>query len=189
MTTPSNNNKNKNNNKNTNNNNNSDMRFGKFLIPSNHIFHRSPKSAAFVNLRPIVPGHVLVMPERMVTTMEELSEEEYTDMWTCVRTVQGILKQHYQATAFNVAVQDGQAAGQSVPHVHVHILPRLMLQGDFSERNDDIYEELDAWVPQPDMAKPKTNIDVPEDEDREDRTTETMAEEAASYKQILMESF
>jgi diadenosine tetraphosphate (Ap4A) HIT family hydrolase len=184
MTTPSNNN-------NNNNTNNSDMRFGKFLIPSNHIFHRSPMSAAFVNLRPIVPGHVLVMPERIVATMEELSSEEYVDMWTCVRTVQGILKQHYQATAFNVAVQDGQAAGQSVPHVHVHILPRLpLLQGDdFFERNDDIYEELDAWAPRPDMAKPTTSIDVPEDEDREDRTTETMAEEAASYKRILMESF
>eukprot|EP00980_Cylindrotheca_fusiformis_P012277 scaffold3001_cov122-Cylindrotheca_fusiformis.AAC.2 len=160
-----------------------DMRFGKFKIPSNHIFHRTAKSAAFVNLRPIVPGHVLVMPERIVARMEELSQEEYVDMWTTVRTVQKVLKQHYAGTtAFNVAVQDGPAAGQSVPHVHVHILPR---QGGDLERNDDIYEELEAWAPREDMIKPKTSMDVPDDEDRVDRTSETMAEEAALYKEVF----
>ena len=101
-----------------------DMRFGKFLIPTNSIFFRGKKSAAFVNLRPIVPGHVLVMPERIVPTMDELTEEEYVDMWKSVRIVQSALRHKYDATAFNVAVQDGRAAGQSVPHVHVHILPR-----------------------------------------------------------------
>ena len=101
-----------------------DMKFGRFLIPKNSIFFRSSKSAAFVNLRPIVPGHVLVMPERIVPTMDELTEEEYVDMWKSVRIVQAALRKQYDATAFNVAVQDGRAAGQSVPHVHVHILPR-----------------------------------------------------------------
>ena len=101
-----------------------DMKFGRFLIPNNSIFFRSSKSAAFVNLRPIVPGHVLVMPERIVPTMDELTEEEYVDMWKSVRIVQAALRKQYDATAFNVAVQDGRAAGQSVPHVHVHILPR-----------------------------------------------------------------
>jgi bis(5'-adenosyl)-triphosphatase len=162
-----------------------DMRFGKFVIPSSHIFHRTKWSAAFVNLRPIVPGHVLVMPERIVTTMEGLTDDEYLDLWTSVRSVQRALKAHYQATAFNVAVQDGRAAGQSVPHVHVHILPRTA--GDF-ERNDDVYEELEAWAPRADMPKPKTNIDVPEDDDRVDRTPERMADEAATYRRLLESS-
>ena len=69
------------------------MKFGKFLIPKNSIFFRSKKSAAFVNLRPIVPGHVLVMPERIVATMDGLTEEEYVDMWKSVRIVQTALRQ------------------------------------------------------------------------------------------------
>ncbi|CAJ1944218.1 unnamed protein product [Cylindrotheca closterium] len=158
------------------------MRFGRFHIPANHIFLRTAKSAAFVNLRPIVPGHVLVMPETIVPTMAELSTEEYTDLWLAVRQVQAALATEFQVDAFNVAVQDGRAAGQSVPHVHVHILPRK--SGDF-ERNDDVYEELDAWVPKEGILKEKGTIDVPDDEDREDRTLETMAAEAAIYKRIL----
>jgi bis(5'-adenosyl)-triphosphatase len=181
---------------------NGDMRFGKFLIPSRHIFYRTPLSAAFVNLRPIVPGHVLVMPKRIVTTMEELSEDEYIDMWKSVRQVQTALRQHYTTDrnttdkdtgttttmAFNVAVQDGRAAGQSVPHVHVHILPRT--SGDF-ERNDDVYDALELWAPREQDVLPEqrtNNIQVPEDVDRVDRTNELMAEEAALYRTILSES-
>lgn len=159
-----------------------DMQFGKFRIPANHIFLRTDHSGAFVNLRPIVPGHVLVMPQVIVPTMEELSQEQYTDLWLTVRQVQTALKKHYQAQAFNVAVQDGREAGQSVPHVHVHILPRK--SGDF-ERNDDVYDELEAWVPKEGMTKLKTNIEVPDDEDRQDRTVETMAAEAAIYRDII----
>ncbi|KAL3932855.1 MAG: hypothetical protein SGBAC_010655 [Bacillariaceae sp.] len=158
------------------------MRFGKFLIPADHIFLRTTKSAAFVNLRPIVPGHVLVMPETIVPNMEQLSTEEYTDLWLTVRQVQSALAKHFKVDAFNVAVQDGRAAGQSVPHVHVHILPRK--SGDF-ERNDDVYDALEAWTPKEGMLKEKAKIDVPDDEDREDRTDQTMAAEAATYKQII----
>lgn len=161
----------------------SDMQFAKFRIPASHIFYRTSLSAAFVNLRPIVPGHVLIMPERIVPTMEELTEEEYVDLWKSVRIVQGVLKEHYQGTsAFNVAVQDGRAAGQSVPHVHVHILPRK--GGDF-ERNDDVYDALEAWAPRSDMPKEKSTIEVPDDADRVDRTPEMMADEATSYRSLL----
>ncbi|KAL3898263.1 MAG: hypothetical protein SGARI_006721 [Bacillariaceae sp.] len=160
------------------------MRFGKFVIPQASIFARTPLSAAFVNLRPIVPGHVLVMPQRVTPLMEDLSTQEYTDLWLLVRSVQGMLKDHYEATAFNVAVQDGRAAGQSVPHVHVHILPRK--GGDFA-RNDDIYEALEEWAPRSDMAKERTDMDVPDDEDRVDRTPQMMADEAATYRRLLEE--
>lgn len=160
-----------------------DMKFGRFSIPDQSIFYRSALgSAAFVNLRPIVPGHVLVMPERIVPTMDMLSEAEYLDLWSSVRVVQGVIGKKYDATAFNVAVQDGRAAGQSVPHVHVHILPRK--EGDF-ERNDDIYDALEAWAPREDMKQAPAKLDVPDDADRVDRTPQAMAEEAAMYREIL----
>jgi bis(5'-adenosyl)-triphosphatase len=159
-----------------------DMRFGKFLIPKASIFAHTTLSAAFVNLRPIVPGHVLIMSQRIVPHLADLTQEEYADLWVLVRTVQAMLQKQYNATAFNVAVQDGKAAGQSVPHVHVHILPRQ--DGDFT-RNDDVYEALEEWTPRTDTVKERTDINVPDDEDRIDRTPQMMADEAATYRRLL----
>jgi len=115
-----------------------------------------------------------------------LDEEEYYDLWKTVRIVQQILKQQYNCNAFNVAVQDGVGAGQSVPHVHVHILPRYI--GDI-ERNDDIYDQLEAWAPRDDDSNlgRKTKLDVPEDSERRDRSVEEMAEEASVYRRIADE--
>lgn len=153
-----------------------------------------------MNLRPIVPGHVLVIPEERVATMAELSMEAYIDMWTTVRAVQDVLRRHYaDATAFNVAVQDGRAAGQSVPHVHVHILPRT--GGDY-QRNDDVYTDLETWAPRPAAQianginenlvddgsnNKKGTLHVPADKERRDRTIQEMTEEATLYRKILEE--
>ena len=89
--------------------------------------------------------------------------------------------------AFNVAVQDGPRAGQSVPHVHVHILPRTA--GDFA-RNDDVYDELEAWAPRSEEGaarKKQTGkrLEVLDDEDRRDRTMEEMADEADEYRALM----
>jgi bis(5'-adenosyl)-triphosphatase len=96
--------------------------------------------------------------------------------------VQGALTKQYNATAFNVAIQDGRLAGQSVPHVHVHILPRT--EGDFA-RNDDVYDELQEWAPRREMSEHKPKLEVPDDEERKDRTPEQMADEAAIYRSLL----
>jgi bis(5'-adenosyl)-triphosphatase len=115
-----------------------------------------------------------------------LRDDEYTDLWATVRVVQEALQRYYtQCEAFNVAVQDGLAAGQSVPHVHVHILPRV--PGDY-ERNDDIYNDIEHWAPRDDFelkTADAKSLDVPDDADRKDRTPEDMAEEAALYRDIL----
>lgn len=160
------------------------LKFGPFLISSDHVFFQSSLSAAFVNLRPIVPGHVLVMSLRVCPLLSDLSTEEYLDLWKSVRIVQNILKKHSTSCeAFNIAVQDGKAAGQSVEHVHVHILPRK--PGDY-ERNDDVYSDIENWAPRDEMrAKQVQNLDVPDDEARKDRTPEKMAEEAEIYRNLI----
>lgn len=157
-----------------------DRRFASFSIPAASIFYATQSSFSFVNLRPIVPGHVLVCPNRIVPLLSDLKDEEYDDLWKTVRATQAILKRHYDCDAFNVAVQDGRSAGQSVPHVHVHILPRT--SGDL-ERNDDIYDALQEWAPRDELRVPQS-LEVPDDDQRRDRTRQEMAEEAASYREI-----
>jgi len=157
--------------------NDTDATFGKFKIDAKNIFYRSEHSLAFVNLRPIVPGHVLVIPKEPNALLSDIPEDAYDDLWRTVRKVQSALKDHYDATAFNVAVQDGRAAGQSVPHAHVHILPRTST--DAYAGDDAIYEELEQWAPREDEKKPK-GMEIPAS--RQDRTADDMAAEAASYR-------
>eukprot|EP00618_Florenciella_parvula_P028292 CAMPEP_0119487352 /NCGR_PEP_ID=MMETSP1344-20130328/13465_1 /TAXON_ID=236787 /ORGANISM="Florenciella parvula, Strain CCMP2471" /LENGTH=56 /DNA_ID=CAMNT_0007522203 /DNA_START=125 /DNA_END=295 /DNA_ORIENTATION=+ len=56
--------------------------------------------------------------------MAELTVEEVADLWSSVREVQKIVEGYHGAVGANLGVQDGRDAGQSVPHVHVHVLPR-----------------------------------------------------------------
>lgn len=89
---------------------------------------------------PVPPGHVLVSPIRVVHRFADLNPAEVSDLWGLAQLVGKTLEPHYSAQSLTLAIQDGPAAGQTVPHVHVHVLPRR--PGDF-EKNDEVYDELD----------------------------------------------
>lgn len=127
---------------------------------------------------------MLICSTRVIPQLlSELDDDEYDDLWKTVRVVQRALKVKYNCDAFNVAVQDGAHAGQSVPHVHIHVLPRF--PSDF-ERNDDIYHELEAWAPRDEKKlMGMSKFDVPEDSERRDRTIQEMAAESAMYKTLI----
>ena len=62
----------------------------KINIPPSHVFYETPLSFAFVNIKPVVPGHVLVVPKRIVEKFEEMTTEEITDvMCTSQRVSKG----------------------------------------------------------------------------------------------------
>ena len=73
----------------------------------------------------------------------DLTDEEHADLWATTRKVSAALQRRGSGfDGFNVAVQDGACAGQSVPHVHVHILPRS--NSDF-EDPDAVHKMIEAW--------------------------------------------
>ncbi|XP_042195441.1 bis(5'-adenosyl)-triphosphatase isoform X2 [Callorhinchus milii] len=116
----------------------STFRFGQHIIKSSVVFLQSDLSFALVNRKPVVRGHVLVCPKRGVERFQDLRPEEVADLFLASQKVAKIVEEHFQATSLTIAIQDGPEAGQTVKHVHVHILPRRT--GDF-ERNDNIYTE------------------------------------------------
>jgi len=123
---------------------------------SRQAFHRTALAAAIVNLKPIVPGHVLVIPSRVVPRLSDLSPHEISALFHSVQLVGRAIERAYGADGLTIACQDGKAAGQSVSHVHVHILPRRF-KGDRFANNDDIYPTLEAHGKQ--LASHVTHIE------------------------------
>jgi bis(5'-adenosyl)-triphosphatase len=108
---------------------------------TSQVFHTTPLSFAFVNYKPLVPGHVLVSPRRVSMQLSDLTPAELTDLFSTVTRVQTTLRRVYGVKSFNVAVQDGPEAGQTVPHVHAHVLPR---KGMAEDGGDRIYQQLEG---------------------------------------------
>jgi len=84
----------------------------------------TPLSFAFLGKMPILPGHMLVCPRRIVGTMAELTNDELLDLLALIALMKTALSKEFGATGFNTAWNEGGVAGQTVPHLHVHIVPR-----------------------------------------------------------------
>ena len=65
-----------------------------------------------------------MVPKRHVTTIWEATEEEHADAFLLVRRVRDLLQERFNPDGFNIGVNSGVAAGQSVWHAHIHLIPR-----------------------------------------------------------------
>ncbi|XP_031405617.1 bifunctional bis(5'-adenosyl)-triphosphatase/adenylylsulfatase FHIT isoform X1 [Punica granatum] len=149
--------------------------FGPYKISSKEVFYTTPLSFAFVNLRPVLPGHVLVCPRREVKRFVDLTAEETNDLWLAAKKIGGQLEIFHKASSLTFTIQDGPDAGQTVPHVHVHILPRKAK--DF-KNNDEIYDAIDEKGKE---LKQKLNLD----QERKDRSLDEMTQEADDYRKLF----
>jgi diadenosine tetraphosphate (Ap4A) HIT family hydrolase len=84
----------------------------------------SKLALAFLDGFPVSNGHTLVIPKRHVTSIWEMTAEEYENAFNLVRQVKDLLQQKFEPQGFNVGVNCGEAAGQTVFHAHIHIIPR-----------------------------------------------------------------
>eukprot|EP00873_Tetraselmis_striata_P034961 jgi/Tetstr1/455225/TSEL_042073.t2 len=162
----------------------SELSFGPWKIARTEVFKSTELSFAFVNIRPLVPGHVLVSPMRIVARFSELRPEEVADLWTTAHEIGKKIEPHFGATSMTYAIQDGPAAGQTVPHVHIHILPR---KAEDFPNNDDVYGAIEANEGEVDAALraaqsgQKLDLDV----QRTNRSPEEMAAEAAELAALF----
>jgi bis(5'-adenosyl)-triphosphatase len=88
------------------------LTFSTFPI-TNQVFYRTALSFAIVNLKPLLPGHVLVCPQRVVPRIRDLRPDEISDLFLAVQRVSRVLEKVYSADGLNIAIQDGAVAGQS----------------------------------------------------------------------------
>lgn len=79
---------------------------------------------AFLDLHPVRPGHTLVVPKNQCATLAELPFTDATHVWSIVRKLTLALREGLGCHAVTVLLRDGEAAGQEVAHLHVHLIPR-----------------------------------------------------------------
>jgi diadenosine tetraphosphate (Ap4A) HIT family hydrolase len=102
---------------------------------------------AFADAYPVAEGHTLVIPRQHVASIYELSADQQSAVWDLVAQVRDLLLRELKPDGFNIGVNDGLAAGQTVDHAHVHIIPRR--KGDVPDPRGGIRwvidEKADYW--------------------------------------------
>ena len=96
----------------------------------------SEMSFAIYDGFPVNNGHALIIPKRHTANYFDLSLEEQKDCIELLNLVKAIVQEKYNPTGFNVGININEAAGQTVPHVHIHLIPRY--DGDVEEPNGGV---------------------------------------------------
>jgi diadenosine tetraphosphate (Ap4A) HIT family hydrolase len=109
----------------------------------------SGRALAFLDLRPVTPGHVLVVPRAHAAHLAEVDDDDGAAVWALARRVAAGLRAAGFAEGVNLLLADGAVAWQSVWHVHLHVIPR---------RRGDGLRLLAAWT-RPGRARLDTTAD------------------------------
>lgn len=105
-----------------------------------HKIYEDDKVIAFLDIHPINPGHVLVVPKKQIDHLWDLSEEDYLHLWSVVRKVSAKVRETINPPRVGVLVE-----GFAIPHCHIHVIP--FYQGDDVKKHQDLntqpnHEEL-----------------------------------------------
>lgn len=95
---------------------------------SRKVLTESADAYAISDGYPVSPGHALVIPKRHVVDYFDLTPDEQAACWAVANRAQAILADRHSPDGFNVGINSGRAAGQSVMHAHIHLIPRY--EGD-----------------------------------------------------------
>ena len=79
---------------------------------------------AFLDGFPVTPGHSLIVPRRHISSFFEATEEERAALFDLVAQMRELLLAERKPEGFNIGINDGAAAGQTVMHLHIHLIPR-----------------------------------------------------------------
>jgi histidine triad (HIT) family protein len=80
---------------------------------------------AFLDSNPLAPGHTLVIPKTGYRRVGEMPDDVASQVWSAVQELTPKVEDAVDADGVTIGVNDGEAAGQEVPHVHVHLVPRF----------------------------------------------------------------
>jgi len=92
-------------------------------IPSYKVYE-DDDTLAFLDIAPVNPGHTLVIPKKHYANLEEIPEDELCYLIKIAKKVGKAIKEGLGVKGYNLTMNNDPVAGQIVPHIHLHIMPR-----------------------------------------------------------------
>ncbi len=83
-------------------------------------------SIALWDANPVSKGHVLIIPKRHIESFFELEDKELLSMFSLVKLAKRIISEEHHPDGFNIGINDGTAAGRTIHHLHIHLIPRYI---------------------------------------------------------------
>ncbi|KAF7692154.1 Bis(5'-adenosyl)-triphosphatase [Cucumispora dikerogammari] len=114
--------------------------FADITILDKHVVYESEKTFVFLSHKPFLQYHLLISPKRVVKLFQDMTKAEYADFYEVVMKTSIALGKI--SNSQTLTIQNGEDAGQTVKHVHMHMIPRR--KRDLRE-NNDIYRKLDDY--------------------------------------------
>lgn len=108
--------------------------------------YQTKLSRVLLDHKPIVPGHCLIIPKRHVPSYSFLNPDESEEVSYLIKKVALALVRAYQGQGYNVLFNEGKVAGQTVPHFHIHIIPRQKSKHDLDPKEFLAYAETKRKV-------------------------------------------
>ena len=93
--------------------------------------HENEFAFAIYDGFPVSKGHSLVIPKRIVSSIFDLDDNEYNHIFLLLRDIKKILLEKFKPNGFNIGINNGTDAGQTIDHAHIHIIPRY--KGDLKD--------------------------------------------------------
>ena len=117
-------------------------------LPSYKVYE-DEHALAFLDINPVSDGHVLLVPKYHEQFAENLPDEHYEKLFLVLKNLVKPIQDAFNSPASNIIINNGPNAGQIIPHVHVHIIPRPKPIGrnfftttSRMEKNKDYFEEI-----------------------------------------------
>ena len=92
-------------------------------IPA-EIVAKDEHAVAFLDIAPLADGHTVIVPRAHVATIEEMAPDDARGLFQTVARLAGPVRKAVGGAGNTIGINDGAATGQTIPHVHVHIVPR-----------------------------------------------------------------
>jgi diadenosine tetraphosphate (Ap4A) HIT family hydrolase len=120
-------------------------------LPTERIVHANELAVAVRDAYPVSKGHTLIIPRRHVASFFAITPQERTAMLDLLEHARARLDTELQPDGYNVGINDGAAAGQTITHLHVHLIPRYA--GDRADPRGGVRgifpDRADYWSRQP----------------------------------------
>lgn len=119
--------------------------------PNDRVVASNELAVAIRDGYPVSRGHTLVLPKRHVASLADITGDEAAAIWSLLSGVRTTIDADLSPDGYNVGVNDGRAAGQTVMHLHVHLIPRF--RGDRDDPRGGVRwvlpQKADYWSRRP----------------------------------------